>query len=290
MIKKSSQLTIDIAYIVFGAFLQALAYSAFIAPANIVPGGIYGTTIALNHITKGLFSFAPEGLPIGITALFFNVPLLLLAIRKLGLSSGPKTVLTFVLISLFTDLIGYLMGDNRIVPDDKILSAFYGGAILGVGVICIFRAGSTSAGTDVLARVLAKGRNTKVSTLIMIVDSIVVLFGLLAFKDWSVPLYSWLTIFIYSKVVDILQPENPNKAVFIVSRANDKMRDLIINKLNMGGTYLHGQGMYNGEQREIIMTITDRKKLNKLKKGVREIDPNAFISSMDASKDVSPTP
>ncbi|MDO4695368.1 YitT family protein [Porphyromonas sp.] len=287
---KSSKLTVDITYIIIGAFLQAFAYSVFIAPANIVPGGIYGTTIVLNHITKGIFSFAPDGLPIGITALFFNVPLLFLAIRKLGLSSGPKTILTFVLIAVFTDFIGWLMGDTTLVANDKFLSAFYGGAILGLGVMCVFKAGSTSAGTDVLARVLAKGTNIKVSTMIMTVDSIVVLFGLLALKDWSVPLYSWLTIFIYGKVVDILQPENPNKAVFIVSPKKESIREIIINKLDMGGTFLHGQGMYNGEQRDIIFTITDRKKINALKREVREIDPNAFISSMDASKDVSPTP
>lgn len=275
----------DFLYILLGSFLQALAYSAFVAPANIVPGGVYGITIAINHLTKGVFDFAPDGLPIGTMALFINVPLLLLAIRKLGLGSGPKTVVTFLLISLFTDLIGSLLGGKELVPGDKILAAFYGGAILGVGVYFVFRAGSTSAGTDVLGRVIAKGRNFKLSNAIIIIDSLVVLFGLVAFRDLSVPLYSWLTILVYGQVVSFLQPENPKKAVFIVSPMLDELKELLIGKMGLRGTYLHGKGMYKGEEREIIFTIVERKSLPKVKAGVWDIDPTAFISTMDASSE-----
>ena len=66
----------------------------------------------------------------------------------------------------------------------------------------IFTAQSTCAGTDTLARVLSRAFNTKVSTLIMLIDSLIVLLGLWVFQDWRVPLYSWIAIFVYSKVVD----------------------------------------------------------------------------------------
>ena len=63
----------DYTLIVIGAFLQALSYSLFLAPYKIVPGGVYGISIVLHHVTQGLFSFMPEGLPMGATALCFNV-------------------------------------------------------------------------------------------------------------------------------------------------------------------------------------------------------------------------
>lgn len=277
----------DVMYIVLGSLLQAIGYSVFVAPSNIVPGGVYGITIALNHLTRGLFAFAPEGLPIGVTALLFNIPLLILATKKLGFGSGPKTILTFLLISIFTDTLGVLLEGKQLVPDDKILASFYGGAIIGVGVYFIFKAGSTSAGTDVLGRVFAKGKNFKLSNAIILVDSMVVLFGLLVYRDLSVPLYSWLTIFVYGQVVSILQPENPKKAVFIVSPRLDELKELLIDKLKLRGTYIHGQGMYRGEEREVIFTIVERKSLPKVKNGVWDIDPTAFISTMDASNDVS---
>lgn len=287
---RRSRSFMDALYIVFGSLLQAFAYSVFLAPANIVPGGVYGMTIAINHLTKGIFDFAPDGLPIGTMALFFNIPLLILATRKLGLSSGGKTIATFVLISFFTDIISSMMRDHGLLAGDRLLSAFYGGAILGVGVFFIFKAGSTSAGTDVLGRVIAKGRNLKLSDCIIVIDSLVVIFGLIAFKDWTVPLYSWLTILVYGKVVEFLQPENPKKAMFIVSAKSDIIKDFLLNKMGLRGTLLKGKGMYMGDEREVIFTITERKMMTKIKIAVKEIDPMAFISTMDASHDVMTLP
>ncbi len=278
----------DYSLIIFGSFLQALSYVLFLSPYKIVPGGVYGISIVLHHVTKGVFSIFPEGLPLGATALCFNIPLLILAMKKLGLSSGPKTIVTFLLISVFTDTLSFILGDTPLVENDRFIACFYGGAILGLGVTCIFRAQSTSAGTDVLARVIANNSNLKVSNMIIVLDSIVVLLGLLVFQDWAVPLYSWFTIFVYGKVVEMFQTENPNRAVFIVSKKTQEIKDIIVNKMGMRGTFLHGRGMYEGKEKEIIFTIAERKDLPRLKNEVKEIDPNAFVSTMHASKDSPP--
>lgn len=285
---KGGHLAKDILLIVIGSFLEALAYGGFIAPNDIIPGGVYGITIALNELTKGGFDFAPDGLPIGTTALFFNVPLLLLAMNKLGLKSGPKTVLTFILISVFTDLITLFL-DHKPIIDDMILASCYGGAVLGVGVFLVFRAESTSAGTDVLGRVVAKGRNIKLGTAIIIIDSIVVIFGLMVFRDIAVPLYSWLTIFIYGRVVEFLAPENPKKALFIVSSQVEPIRQRF-SELGIRGSILHGRGMYQGVEREVLFIVTERKRLRCIRSEVRALDPKAFISTMDAGEDPLPIP
>lgn len=280
--------TKDYIFIIVGAFLQALSYVLFLAPYKIIPGGVYGISIVIHHVTKGVFPLFPDGLPMGTTALFFNIPLLILAMKKLGLSSGPKTIVTFLLISAFTDLFSFLFGNMTLVENDSFIACFYGGAILGIGVTCVFHAQSTSAGTDVLARVLANNSNIKISNMIIIVDSIIVVFGLLVFKDWHVPLYSWFTIFVFGKTVDMFQVENPNRAVFIVSKKTQEIKELIVRKLGMRGTFLHGRGMYKGEEKEIIFTIAERKDLPRIKNEVKEIDPNAFVSTMHASKDAAP--
>ena len=275
----------DYSFIVLGAFLQALGYVLFLAPYKIIPGGVYGISIVLHYLTKGMFEAFPDGLPMGAMALCFNVPLLFLAMKKLGLGSGPKTITTFLLISIFADLLSYFFGNEPLIENDRFIACFYGGILLGVGVGFIFKAQSTSAGTDVLARVLSKNNNMKVSDWVIIVDSVVVLFGLIVFKDWAVPLYSWFAIFVYSKAIDIFQPENPKRAVFIVSKKTKEVKEIIVDKLKMRGTYIHGKGMYEGNETDIIFTITERKDLRKLKDDVKETDPNAFISTMHASQD-----
>lgn len=282
---KVKSFAVDYSLIVIGALMQALSYVLFLAPYKIIPGGVYGISIVLHYVTAGLFPFLPDGLPIGITALCFNIPLLILAIKKLGLSSGPKTVVTFLLISFFTDSLTLIFKNQPLVANDTFLACFYGGVLLGLGVTCVFKAQSTSAGTDVLARVMAKGSNLKVGNIIIIVDSCVVLLGLVAFQDWTVPLYSWLTIFIFGKTVEMFQPDNPKRAVFIVSKKKEELRDIIVNKLGKRGTFLHGKGMYEGNETDIIFTILERKDLREFKNEVSEVDPKAFVSTMHASQD-----
>ncbi|MDD4515783.1 YitT family protein [Massilibacteroides sp.] len=274
--------------IVIGAFLQALSYVIFLSPYKIVPGGVYGISIVIHHVTEGVFPLFPDGLPMGATALCFNIPLLILAMKKLGLSSGPKTIVTFLLISVFTDTLSYLVGSEPLVENDRFIACFYGGAILGLGVTCVFRAESTSAGSDVLARVIANNTNMKVSNMIIIVDSCIVVLGLIVFQDWAVPLYSWFTIFVFGKIVEMFQVENPSRAVFIVSKKTQEIKELIVDKMNMRGTFLHGRGMYEGKEKDIIFMIAERKDIPKLKDEVKAIDSNAFLSTMHASKD-SPT-
>lgn len=283
------QLLYDIFLLLLGALLQAAAYALFIAPAGIVPGGVYGISIAINHLSKGVWEAFPNGLPIGTVAYFFNLPLFLLASRKLGLSSGGKTIATFIFIGLFTDLITkYVTQGKPIIEDDPFLASVYGGAILGLGVFLTFKVGSTSAGTDVLARVLSKGNNIKTSTLIIFVDAMVILFGLLVFRDLKVPLYSLVTIVIYGKVLDLMNPENPNKAVFIVSEIPQELRDIIVTELNLRATYLHGRGMYAGTEKEIIFMIVERKYVPQLKRLVLAKDPKAFIATTNATNDTLP--
>ena len=278
----------DYALIVAGAICQAVSYVLFLAPYKIVPGGVYGISIVLHHLSVGL-PFAPDGLPIGVTALCFNIPLMILAVKKLGMESGPKTVVTFLLVSVLTDALSMFFGNKPLVENDRFIACFYGGAILGLGVACIFRAGSTSAGSDVLARVIASGTNIKVSTMLIVLDSVVVLAGLVVFADWAVPLYSWFTIFVYGKVVEMFQTENPNRAVFIVSKKTEEIKELIVDRMGMRGTFLHGRGMYEGKEKEIIFTISERKDIPRLKNELKAIDPDAFVSTMHASKD-SPRP
>jgi uncharacterized membrane-anchored protein YitT (DUF2179 family) len=54
--------------------------------------------------------------------------------------------------------------------------------------------------------------------------------------------------------------------------------------MDRGGTYLNGEGMYNGAEKKIIYTIVDRKELILLQRYVHEIDPKAFMTVVDATE------
>ncbi|MHC1778264.1 MAG: YitT family protein [Lentimicrobium sp.] len=262
--------------IVLGTFLVSVGYVYFIIPYKIVPGGIYGISIVLHYLF---------GLPVGLTALAFNIPLTIIGTRVLGPRFGAKTVAGFILTSVFVDLLSFYSGLKPLVDSDPLLSSIFGGVLIGAGVGLIFKSKATSGGSDVIAMIIARYTRLPLGQLMMGVDSVIVLVGFVAFGDWRIPLYSWITIFVMGKVIDaVLSGISYEKTILIVSDQHEAIRDKIIKDLNRGGTFLNGEGMYNGSSKKVIFTVVNRRELAMLEEFINKIDPKAFLTVMDANE------
>jgi uncharacterized membrane-anchored protein YitT (DUF2179 family) len=262
--------------IIIGAFVVATGFVLFITPYKIVPGGVYGISIVLHYLF---------GTPVGMVALCFDIPLTIIGIKILGPRFGYKTVMGFSLTAVFTDTITWFWGEKPLVAGDALLSCVFGGVLLGVGIGLMFKAKATSGGSDIIAMIFGKYTGIPLGRLMIYVDSVIVLFGLIVFRDWKVPLYSWIVIFITGKVIDvILEGVSSDKSIFIISDKHEEIRDKIINNLNRGGTYIDGKGMYNFADRRIIFTVVNRRELISLEEYIHKIDPKAFLTIIDATE------
>lgn len=271
--------------IVVGAFILATGFVLFITPYKIVPGGIYGISIILHYLTKGVFSFAPNGLPVGTMGVILDIPITIIGVKILGRHFGFKTMFGLVLTSIFIDSITFFWGDKPLVANDALLSSIFGGVLLGVGLGLIFKAKGATGGTDTIAMIIARRTRIPLGQLLIYVDSVVVLLGLLAFGDWKIPLYSWIVIFITGKVIDgVMQGFNYDKTVFIISEKHEEIRNKILVDLDRGGTYLLAEGMYAGKMTKIIYTNITRRELSTLIDFIKEIDPDAFLTVIDANE------
>lgn len=273
--------------IVVGTFIMSIGYVVFVSPLKLAPGGVYGIAIILHH----LFNF-----PIGLSGICLDIPLLIIGTLWLGPKFGAKTVVGVItlptFISLWEKIYGYepliSLPGQPMVPDPaaNFIMALCGGVIIGVGLGLIFKTRATSGGTDIIAMILGKYlKHIPLGTLLIIVDSVVVLGALAAFKDWTIPLYSWLIIYITGIVMDkVIAGFHSNKAVLIISDHYDEIRQHIFDELDRGGTFLNGEGMYNQDEKKIIFTSISRKQLPILIHFVHEIDPKAFLSILDVSE------
>jgi uncharacterized membrane-anchored protein YitT (DUF2179 family) len=276
---------ISYSLIITGSIILAAGFVFFISPYKIVPGGVYGIAIVIHYMTEGLFAWAPSGLPIGLMGLIMNIPLTILGIKILGPRFGVKTVVGFVLTSVFMDLITYLFGEAPLVAGDALLSSIFGGVLVGLGLGLIFKSKATSGGSDIVAMILAKYTKMPLGQLMIYVDSVIVLVGLVVFADWKIPLYSWIVIYVTGKTIDIvLQGMGVDKTLFIISDKFVEIRDRIINDLHRGGTYIPGKGMYNGSDKTIIFTVVNRREMALLQEYIHEIDPNAFLTVLEANE------
>lgn len=133
--------------------------------------------------------------------------------------------------------------------------------------------------------IISKYTKLPIGQLLIYVDSVIVLFGLIIFQDWKIPLYSLIVIFITGKVIDtILQGVSYDKTLFIISDKHDLIRDKIINDLNRGGTFIKGNGMYNGAEKTVIFTVVNRREVAMLQEFIHDVDPMAFVTVINANE------
>ncbi len=285
---------IDYLFLIVGAFILAAGFALFIDPHNIVPGGVYGIGIVVKDLTSEMMGngiklpfidkpiFA-DGLGVGFVGLMLNIPLTFIGIKILGPRFGIKTVIGFVLTSFFIDFLDEQM--TKALVDDVLLSCIFGGVLIGFGLGLIFKSKATSGGSDIIAMIIAKYTQMSLGVLLMIVDASIVIFGLIVFKDWTIPLYSWIVIYITGKVIDLtMQGVNYDKSLFIVSDKHEEIREKLINDLERGGTYLNGEGMFKGKKKKIIYTVVSRREVIILKTHINNIDPDAFVTISDTKE------
>jgi uncharacterized membrane-anchored protein YitT (DUF2179 family) len=264
------------ALILIGTFIMAVGYVLFISPYKFAPGGVYGIAIVLHH----LFDFR-----IGITGILMDIPLTILGFWILGPRFGVKTIAGMLLLSGWISAIEYVYGYEPFVQNQALLSALYGGVLVGIGLGLVFKSKATSGGSDIIAMIISKYVHLPIGQLMIVVDSLIVLLSWVAFKDPMIPLISWVIIFISGKVIDIMvEGIGYDKTLFIISDKHQEIRDKIINDLDRGGTFINGKGMYAGKDKTIIFTVLNRREMVILQSFISKIDPDAFVIVSNANE------
>ena len=213
--------------------------------------------------------------------------------KVFGRAFGAKTIFSALLIPLSMNAMTWLFGESpetlfggaMNLSQDMFLPCIFGGVLIGAGTGLIIKSHATSGGTDIIAKLLTRYAHIRFSRGILIVDSCVVLFGMIVLGDWRLPLYSLVTIFVSSRVIDyILDGASYDKLLFIVSDRREQIREYILERMGRGGTYLKASGMYTAQDKEVIFVVVSRGEVSMVRSMVHEIDPTAFVVIVDADE------
>ena len=292
-----------VAYIllIVGSALFAVGDVMFVNPYLMAPGGTYGLSNVLNTLWPW---------KIALYAICMDIPLLIIGTIILGPKFGVKTVVSTIMIFVFTLLLESVWGSNPVIHDgaivdtpieglsmveilnhggwfvpDYFLNTVVAGLIYGVAIGLIFRSGATSGGSDIISMILHKYTKISLGTLVLIVDSCITLTTFIAFGDIRLPIYSIIIIFIESKVIDlVVDGIKSYKTALIVTEKMEEVKDYILNDLHRGGNCITGEGLYNGTERKMIYVTMERTDFVKLRANLRRLDPTAFVNVIDSAE------
>ena len=255
-----------------GSAVFALGFSLFLEPNNINAGGISGLAQAVAHI------FGLEN--VGVLSVILNLPLFFMGGLRVGKRFFAGSLLGTFVSGLLIDAFALI----SIGPQDTLVSGIYGGVLCGLGIGIVFAAGTSTGGSDILVRLLKlRYRNVPIGIISTAFDACVVILTGIVFRDLSRALFSGIVVFIMGRVMDVVVYRfDYSKVALIVSDQAEGIARDICDKLDRGATFLHGQGYYSRQEKNVVLTVVKKRQLAELKELVMERDEKAFVIVQEA--------
>ena len=271
MNKIFKQWIVPLFFITVGAVIAAFALEEFLVPFKILDGGVVGISMIISQLT---------GFQLGILTILLNIPFMIVGFKRLGIRFLIRSIYAMVIFSVFLSV----FADMKEVTDKEILVVAFGGVTLGIGVGLILRYGGCLDGTEIVAMLLSHHTEFSVGQIVLFFNIIIYgVAGLLFGPDRA--LYSLLTYFITSKVIDIVENGmEQGKSVMIITDYGKEIADAIYSQLGRTCTQMEGKGMVSNGVKTVLYCVITRVEVPAIKKIINDADVSAFMTISDVSE------
>jgi uncharacterized membrane-anchored protein YitT (DUF2179 family) len=289
----------DYTGIIFGSIIFGAAFSWFLFPFRISPGGIGGLSQVLSYLTQ---------IPESIWMFAFNIPLFVLGWIFVGKQFGFRSFIGMFIstgmcwifdprhswwVKVLEGQIHNIASADQLPrfavfltgqkETDILLASLAGSALLGLGLGLIFKFRGSTGGTDIPVAIMKKYLGVSISTGYWLVDSLIILFVGMMFRNPTLVIWAYLNLFLTTKMVDLAAEGMPSvKAILIISGKPDEIKEAIFSNLNRGLTFLKAEGGHNRDEKDVIYVCVHRRQVMIVQRIVKKIDPKAFIVLHDA--------
>ena len=262
---------------IVGSFIFGAGYAIFLGPNNLNAGGISGLAAVIVQLVNA--DGAIPLMSVGLLTICINLPLFAIGGLKIGKRFFFGSLLGLGLSSMVMDYLPI-----RLVLEEPLLAAIYGGVVTGFGLGIVFMSGTSTGGSDIVVRLVKlKAKNTNIGVIAMAFDVFVVALTGFVFGNVENALYTGLTAFLCSKVIDMVVYGFDNtKTAMIITKEYEIIAKRIGDELGRGATYLYSQGTYSLKDSKVVLVAVYPRQVAELKELVVGIDPNAFIILQEA--------
>ena len=260
--------------ITLGVFLLAASLQFFYYPNHLVSGGVSGLALIVGDFTP----ISP-----GVFMNISNVVLFILAYFTLGKKFVADSIYASFAFSIILLLLEKAF-PNVVVTRDPILTVVFGAIVAALGLALAFNEGASTGGTAIIAKIVNKYFHIDIGKSTIVVDGVVVVCGLAAFGV-NKGLYGLLACIVIGLLTDkFIEGFSDCKQLIIISKKSKEVQEYIMHKVGRGCTKIVGEGAYSGNEVDIIYAVVHRRQFVMIKKVIKTIDPEAFITVSDAKE------
>lgn len=263
----------NILTIMIGSALFAFSLNYLVMPNHLFEGGVTGLTLILYY----LFNIQPW-----LMNILVNIPLFVIGWKLLG-----KKVLYLSILGTFSVTVWLAIFEKFPLAinleHDLFLVSTFSGILMGIGLGLIFKAGGTTGGSDIIARIGHKYLPYSIGQIILAVDIIILTFIVLVFKDLRLVLYTLMMVAIATRVIDFISDGGyGSKGLMIISQKSQEIATAIDAEIERGVTFIKAEGFYSKTPVNMVYSVIYKSQLQETKELIHRIDPHAFITITDA--------
>lgn len=256
------------ALVTLGSILYAAGVTLFLDPNELASGGVSGIAIIVSNFI--------DIFPVGVWIVLINVPIMIAGVIKLGWKILLPTFYALAVSSGAMTLFEYFIPP---VTQNALLACAGGAVLASAGIGLVFRGGATTAGTDIIVKLLKlKFKHVSTGAIFLFTDGLVCLASGIAFGNIDKALYAGIAVFIQMNVLNmVLYGSDEARMVYIISRNDESIAKRLLEEIDAGATYLYGNGAYTGQDRKVLMCVLKMRTLPEAREIVRQEDSDAFM-------------
>ena len=285
------------------AAVFAIGLVSFLTPTGVdlsfVSGGVSGMSQTISLATLLIFGNQVEPYRDIIYSLVYvviNIPIIILAFRKIGIRFAILTLVNVALVSLFASTFRYIpflndLGEFVNKYGGMLSRALFAGICTGLSSAIAFKYELSAGGADVIAYYVSLKKSTQTGKYTMFINTvIIVIYGLLMaisprlvsseYDAWIMAaagvLFSIVYLFTSMLVIDFINVRNKKVQIQVVTK-KENLHTLLLANVPHGATIIKGTGAFSGEPRFIINMVVSSFETKKVVSLIREIDPESFI-------------
>lgn len=263
---------IEITQIIFGIILMNFGFYFFLLPNDLVTGGVSGIAVILNTL----------GISPSLSILLMNIAFAILGLLTMGKNYFFKVILGSLVSPLVIFILEFLIIDqmlilNQLTESRLLISSLLGALAVGFGLGIVFRNGGSTGGIDILQNIMNKKYHLSYNVAFIFTDGIIVLIGLLFFRNIEHFLFSVGVVILSGLIIDNISIlGRAGQTLFIVTEKEEEVKLAIFKELDRGTTVIDAKGGYSGKDKKLVICVTSKRELNLVRTVVDKADPDAF--------------
>ena len=253
---------------------NAVLYSLFLFPLNLVTGSVGGVATITHHV---------YGINPSIMILLLTVACSIFSLMYLGVKRTLGTLIASLAYPALVQLTSFLNGVIVIEsPDDMFLVVIFAGVLSGIANGLMYKTGYSNGGFPVISQYLYEKYRISVNKSSLIINMTIVFLGGVFFGSANV-MYALVFLYVNDIIMKkVLLGTNNNKAFYIITKEEEKTKEFLMKELNHNITVFDVKGGVFERKRKIILSVIPTREYYRVAEVIKEIDKDAFFIVTDS--------